>query len=334
VYIIEKSLKLSENVYEIWVNAPHVTRNAKAGQFVIIRTDETGERIPLTISKISGDLVRIIFMAVGKTTHALAAVPAGGAISDIAGPLGCPSEIKKYGTCVLVGGGVGIASTPVIAQALKDAGNRVIGILGARNADFLILEDEMAEICDKLLIATDDGSKGHHGFAADLLKQVIDDENVDVPEVKRVVFCSGKIYYDLLARKNAYNARDIALVRIEQLYPFPEKQLETIVEKYNKALVYLWVQEEPENMGAWTYINYHFRKIPLIHITRLPSGSPATGLHEIHQAEQEEILYKVFRTCDCERKNKYCGLQCMVGKSRQEILRQFNYIFFDKRFNL
>ncbi len=96
----------------------------------------------------------------------------------------------------------------------------------------------------------------------------------------------------------------------------------------------MWVQEEPENMGAWTYINYHFRKIPLIHITRLPSGSPATGLHEIHQAEQEEILYKVFRTCDCERKNKYCGLQCMVGKSRQEILRQFNYIFFDKRFNL
>jgi len=179
VYIIEKSLKLSENVYEIWVNAPHVTRNAKAGQFVIIRTDENGERIPLTISKISGDLVRIIFMAVGKTTHALAAVPAGGAISDIAGPLGCPSEVKKFGTCVLVGGGVGIASTPVIAQALKEAGNRVIGILGARNADFLILEDEMAEICDKLLIATDDGSKGHHGFAADLLKQVIGEEKVD-----------------------------------------------------------------------------------------------------------------------------------------------------------
>ena len=157
----------------------HVTRNAKAGQFVIIRTDDKGERIPLTISKISGDLVRIIFMAVGKTTHALAEIPAGGFISDIAGPLGCPSKIKKYGTCVLVGGGVGIASTPVIAQALKDAGNRVVGILGARNADLLILEEEMAEICDRLLIATDDGSKGHHGFAADLLKQVIDDENVD-----------------------------------------------------------------------------------------------------------------------------------------------------------
>lgn len=156
-----------------------MTRNAKAGQFVIIRTDEKGERIPLTISKISGDLIRIIFMAVGKTTHALADIPAGGLISDVAGPLGCPSEIKKYGTCVLVGGGVGIASTPVIAQALKNAGNKVIGILGARNADFLILEDEMAEICDTLFIATDDGSKGHHGFAADLLKQVINNEKVD-----------------------------------------------------------------------------------------------------------------------------------------------------------
>ena len=179
MYIIEKSRKLAENVYEIWVNAPHVTRNAKAGQFVIIRTDEKGERIPLTISRISGDLVRIIFMAVGKTTHALAAIPAGGGVSDIAGPLGCPSEIKSYGTCVLVGGGVGIASTPCIAQALKDAGNRVIGILGARNANFLILEDEMAEVCDELLIATDDGSKGHHGFAADLLRKTIEDEQVD-----------------------------------------------------------------------------------------------------------------------------------------------------------
>ena len=179
MYIIEKSRKIAENVYEIWVNAPHVTRNAKAGQFVIIRTDAQGERIPLTISRISGDLVRIIFMAVGKTTQALSAIPAGGSLSDIAGPLGCPSEIKKYGTCVLVGGGVGIASTPCIAQELKDAGNRVIGILGARNASFLILEDEMAGICDSLLIATDDGSKGHHGFAADLLKKIIAEEKVD-----------------------------------------------------------------------------------------------------------------------------------------------------------
>lgn len=179
MYTIEQSRTIAENVYEIWVNAPHVARNAKAGQFVIVRTDEKGERIPLTISRIQGDQVRIIFMAVGKTTHALAAVPKGGTISDIAGPLGQPSEIERYGTCVLVGGGVGIASTPCIAEALKEAGNRVIGVLGARNAGFLILEDEMREICDDLLIATDDGSKGHHGFAADLLKKLVEEQDIN-----------------------------------------------------------------------------------------------------------------------------------------------------------
>ena len=179
MYNIEKSRKIAENVFEIWVNAPHVARNARAGQFLIIRVDEKGERIPLTISGISGELVRIIFMAVGKTTHSLADIPEGESISDVAGPLGQPSEIKSYGTCVLVGGGVGIASTPYIASALKEAGNKVIGVLGARSADFLILEDEMEKICDRLYIATDDGTKGHHGFAADLLKQLINSEHID-----------------------------------------------------------------------------------------------------------------------------------------------------------
>lgn len=178
MYKIEQSVKLSDNVYEIWVHAPHVARNAKAGQFVIVRIDEHGERIPLTISKTRNDSVRIIFMTVGKTTHALASIPSGGEITDIAGPLGKPSEIKSYGTCVLVGGGVGIASMPCIARALKEAGNRVIGVLGARNADYLILEDEMGEICDELHIATDDGSRGYHGFAADILKKLVQEEDI------------------------------------------------------------------------------------------------------------------------------------------------------------
>lgn len=179
MYKIEKSRKISENVFEIWVNAPHVARNALAGQFLIVRTDEKGERIPLTISGISGDLVRLIFMAVGKTTFSLAAMPEGGSISDVAGPLGLPSEIKSYGACVIVGGGVGIASTPFIASALKEAGNQVIGLLGARTAGLLILEEEMESICNRIYIATDDGSKGHHGFAADLLKQLISSEEID-----------------------------------------------------------------------------------------------------------------------------------------------------------
>ncbi len=179
MYTIEKTQEIADKIFEIWVNAPHVARNAKAGQFVIIRIDETGERIPLTISRASGDLVRIIFMAVGKTTHALAGIKAGGSISDIVGPLGHPSEVKDWGTCVIVGGGAGIASTPCIAEALKAAGNTVIGIIGARNAGMLILEDEMREVCDELHVTTDDGSKGRHGFAADVLKELIAQRQVD-----------------------------------------------------------------------------------------------------------------------------------------------------------
>jgi ferredoxin--NADP+ reductase len=179
LYRIEKSQPLAEKVHQMWVNAPHVAHHAKAGQFVIFRIDEKGERIPLTISAVDGDSVRVIFMTVGKTTSHLASLSAGDHIRDIAGPLGRPSEIALSGTCVLVGGGVGTASLPIIARALRAAGNRVIGIVGARNADLLILEDEMREACDELQISTDDGSKGFHGFAADLLKQTIAREKVD-----------------------------------------------------------------------------------------------------------------------------------------------------------
>ncbi len=151
----------------------------QAGQFVIFRIDEKGERIPLTISAVDGDSVRVIFMTVGKTTTHLASLTAGDYIRDVAGPLGKPSEIKNYGTCVVVGGGVGTASLPIIARAAKKAGNRVIGIIGARNAGLLILEDEMQKACDELHITTDDGSRGFHGFAADFLKQVMAKEKVD-----------------------------------------------------------------------------------------------------------------------------------------------------------
>ncbi len=172
MYTITKSKEIANNIVEIWVDAPHVAEHAQAGQFVIIRLDETGERIPLTISAVSQSTIRIIFMAVGKTTHALARKVVGETIADIAGPLGKPSEIEKYGTCVLVGGGAGIASLPFIAKSLKIAGNEVIGIIGARNSGLLILEDEMQSICDELFITTDDGSKGVHGYAADVLKNL------------------------------------------------------------------------------------------------------------------------------------------------------------------
>ncbi|MCK9581381.1 MAG: sulfide/dihydroorotate dehydrogenase-like FAD/NAD-binding protein [Methanoregula sp.] len=179
MYRIEKSQSLADKVHQLWVNAPHVAHHAQAGQFVIFRIDEKGERIPLTISAVDGDSIRVIFMTIGKTTTHLARLSAGDHIQDIAGPLGKPSEIVKSGTCVLVGGGVGTASLPIIARAAKSAGNRVIGIVGARNADLLILEDEMRDACDELQISTDDGSKGFHGFAADLLKQTMAREKVD-----------------------------------------------------------------------------------------------------------------------------------------------------------
>jgi ferredoxin/flavodoxin---NADP+ reductase len=178
LFRIEKSEQLAEKICQMWIRAPHVAHHAQAGQFVILRIDEKGERIPLTISAVDGDAIRIIFMAVGKTTNHLAAFHAGDHIQDVAGPLGKPSETHKFGTCVLVGGGVGTASLPIIARALKDSGNRVIGIVGARNKSLLLLEDEMGKACDELLISTDDGSKGFHGFAADLLKQVMAREPV------------------------------------------------------------------------------------------------------------------------------------------------------------
>jgi ferredoxin--NADP+ reductase len=179
LYKVEQAEQLADRVYQQWIRAPHVARHAQAGQFLILRLDEQGERIPLTISAVNGDTVRIIFMSVGKTTHQLASLQAGDSILDVAGPLGRPSEIPAYKTCVIVGGGAGIASTPIIARSAKEAGNYVIGIIGARNAGLLILEDEMRGICDELHVTTDDGSRGTHGFAADVLKQLIASRPVD-----------------------------------------------------------------------------------------------------------------------------------------------------------
>ncbi len=165
-------------------------------------------------------------------------------------------------------------------------------------------------------------------------QELIDDDHVDVDKVKRVVFCSGKIYYDLLARKEELDARDIALVRIEQMHPFPKEQLQDIVSKYKNAILHLWVQEEPENMGAWKYIRGMFKGLKLIPVARLASGSPATGLNGLHMVGQQEIVDKIFKKCHCELKNKYCGLQCVEGKDRAEILKQHEFFSEKPRFSI
>jgi len=162
-------------------------------------------------------------------------------------------------------------------------------------------------------------------LATNQFHEVIDDSNVNIEEVKRVVFCSGKVYYDLLEKKDFYEAKDIALIRLEQLYPFPAEQLDVIIAKYTNALKYLWVQEEPENMGAWHFIENNFKSIKLEVVARQASGSPAVGLHHLHALGQQEIIQKVFKNCDCELKNKYCGLQCVCGKSKEDINPEYQH---------
>lgn len=164
-------------------------------------------------------------------------------------------------------------------------------------------------------------------FTEGTFQPVIDDDMVDIKEVRRVVFCTGKIYYDLLEKKREYNSRDIALVRIEQLNPFPIDQVKKILYKYYNNVLTLWVQEEPQNMGAWNFVKNQLKSIDIEPVTRLASGSPAVGLNKLHVIGQKEIIGKVFRRCDCELQNVYCGLQCVIGKSREDIRKQHRYIY-------
>jgi ferredoxin/flavodoxin---NADP+ reductase len=179
--IIEKA-DLSANVVRMVITAPVIAQKRKAGQFIILKIDEKGERIPLTIvdSDERAGTITIIFQVVGKTTARLAAMRVGEVIQDLQGPLGSPSEIAKYGRVVCIGGGVGVGVVYPLAAALKKAGNEVISIIGSRTKELLILEKEMAAISDRLIVATDDGSYGFHGFVSQVLQQMIDNgERID-----------------------------------------------------------------------------------------------------------------------------------------------------------
>ena len=174
--ILEKKV-MSDTVKLMKIKAPMVAKKAVAGQFIILRIDEKGERIPLTIADYDRKegTITVIFMEVGKTTKQLGTMKVGDKILNFAGPLGQPSEIEKYGTVVCIGGGVGIAPLYPIVRELKKAGNYVISILGARNEKLLMLEKEIDEYSDELHICTDDGSKGKKGFVSDVLQSLIDD---------------------------------------------------------------------------------------------------------------------------------------------------------------
>ena len=173
--IIEK-VNLSENVVKMVLEAPVIAQKRKAGQFIILKINEKGERIPLTIvdSNAQKGTITIIFQIVGKTTAQLAGLKAGDSLQDILGPLGNPTEIENYGRVVCVGGGVGVGVVYPLTAALKKAGNEVVSIIGSRTKDLLILEKEMGEISDRLIVTTDDGSYGVHGFVSSVLQQMID----------------------------------------------------------------------------------------------------------------------------------------------------------------
>jgi ferredoxin--NADP+ reductase len=173
---VRTNVKIAPQTFRMDVSAPEIARTRKAGQFVLVRASKTGERIPLTIADADAErgIVTLIYQVVGKTTALLSMIGDGGALHDIAGPLGQPTHIENFGTAVCIGGGIGIAPVHPIARALKAAGNRVISILGARGKDFVILEDEMRRASDEVIVTTDDGSYGAKGFVTDALRNLID----------------------------------------------------------------------------------------------------------------------------------------------------------------
>jgi ferredoxin--NADP+ reductase len=178
------------------IQAPRISRKAKPGQFVILQADETGERIPLTMADTNPDkgTITIIYMVVGKSTARFKDLKVGDEYYALIGPLGKPTHIENVGKVVCVGGGTGIAVLHPITRALKEAGNEVTTILGSRSYDLLIMEEKMKAASHNFHICTDDGSKGHHGFVTDVLKDILQKENIDlvvaIGPIPMMKFCS------------------------------------------------------------------------------------------------------------------------------------------------
>jgi len=175
LYKIVKKQNLVKDIDRFYVEAPLVAKKARAGQFVVIRVHEDGERIPLTLADFDRKegTVSLVSMRVGKTTALLSELEEGDSILDLVGPLGNPSEIEDFGKVICIGGGVGIAPVLPIAKELKKAGNHVISIIGAKNKDMLILADEMDAASSELHICTDDGSSGYSGFVSGFLEKYL-----------------------------------------------------------------------------------------------------------------------------------------------------------------
>ncbi len=175
------NIQIGPQNWKMRVYVPKLVAKASPGQFVIVRVNEEGERVPMSIAGLDREngLLTIIYQVVGKTSALMTTVEADGEILDCVGPLGLATHVDNWGTAILVGGGIGIAPIYPIAQAWKEAGNRVITIIGARSKNILFYEDEHKAAADDLHVCTDDGSYGHHGFVSDVLKKILDsDEKV------------------------------------------------------------------------------------------------------------------------------------------------------------
>lgn len=182
MYKIINKQQFSENVFRIDVEAPLIAKARKAGHFVIIRIDENGERIPLTIagSDLEKGTITLVVQRIGVSSNKLCALKAGDYIADVVGPLGKATHIEKFGTVVCACGGVGTAPMLPIAEAMKKAGNKVISVLAARTKDLIILEDQIRKVSDEVIIMTDDGSYGTKGLVTNGVESIINREKVDL----------------------------------------------------------------------------------------------------------------------------------------------------------
>lgn len=196
MFKIIKKEELAKEITLMVVEAGQIAQKAQAGQFVVIVIDEKSERIPLTLAdwdKGKG-AITLIFQGVGFTTKKLGSLNAGDSIQHILGPLGHPTEIKEVGTVVCIGGGVGIAEVYPVSRAFKQAGNRIMGIIGVRSKEFLILENKIQEVCDELFITTDDGTYGRKGLVTDTLKELLGTiEKSTHTKYPDLVYCIGPI---------------------------------------------------------------------------------------------------------------------------------------------
>lgn len=196
--IVKKRVLVPDIMILFEVKAPLVAASCQAGQFVLLRKDEVGERIPLTIADFDRDngTITVIFQVVGKSTALMATMEEGDYLSDFAGPLGKPSHIEKFGRVVMIGGGVGVAPIHPIAREMKLAGNEVISILGARSHELLILEEEMKKVSSQVIVTTDDGSYGRKGLVTEVLATIMNSSKVDLvvaigPLVMMQAVCEG-----------------------------------------------------------------------------------------------------------------------------------------------